>query len=270
VPTDLVRLLGRAEVELAFRDLVRRLLPDDEPAILDARQAGRDRDAERVWAFCSAFEHRYFPLYECEEPDQLLYCIGFVRLGWSYEAFHDLDLRPGTLLLRAVCAEPYEASVGARVPLLEAVEHLGVPREVLRQVPADGLAPADLHAALDGTSYAAAAQFADWTWGHTDLAFLDCDDEMEVVDAEWSDENVQELDREWQKAKALMDRVTALEVWLEQNPALHFGQLIEAALARSANLATAEGSAHVQEVSRCEPADNPVHTSLAVQPPAAA
>src|SRR5205807_5891814 len=67
-PTVLVRLLGRAEVELAFRELVRRLLPDDEPAILGTGRAWHDRDAERVWAFCSAFEQRYFPLYECEEP----------------------------------------------------------------------------------------------------------------------------------------------------------------------------------------------------------
>ena len=218
-PTDLVRMLGRADVELAFRELVRRLLPEDEPVILAAGRTRGDRDAERVWAFCSAFEQRYFPLYECEEPEQLLYCIGFVRMGWGYDAFHDLDLRPGTLLLRALCAEPYEASLGARVPLLEAVERLGVPPEVLQRVPGDGLAPADLHAALDGTPYAAVADFADWTWGQTDLAFLDCDDEMEVVDAEWSDDNVQELARQWQAAKALMDRVTALETWLEQDPA---------------------------------------------------
>src|SRR5438309_2258720 len=77
-PTVLVRLLGRAEVELAFRELVRRLLPDDEPAILGTGRAWHDRDAERVWAFCSAFEQRYFPLYECEVPEQLLYCIRVV------------------------------------------------------------------------------------------------------------------------------------------------------------------------------------------------
>src|SRR5207302_522983 len=93
-------------------DAAGRCEPELEPAILNAGKARGDRDAERVWAFCSAFEQRYFPLYECEEPEQLLYCIGFVRLGWSYEAFHDLDLRPGTLLLRALCAEPYESSLG--------------------------------------------------------------------------------------------------------------------------------------------------------------
>jgi enamine deaminase RidA (YjgF/YER057c/UK114 family) len=142
---------------------------------------------------------------------------------------------------------------------------------VLQRVPGDGLAPAELHAVLDGTPYAAAAEFADWIWGQTDLIFLDCDDEMEVVDAEWSDDNVQELTRQWQTAGALMDRVTALEIWLERDPARHFAQLLEAALAPSADVVdTAERSAHAQEVSRCESANVPVHARLTIPPPAAA
>jgi hypothetical protein len=150
-------------------------------------------------------------------------------------------------------------------------ERLGVPREVLQRVPGDGLAPADLHAALDGTPYAAATEFADWMWGQTDLAFLDCDDEMEVVDAEWSGDNVQELTRQWQAASALMDRVTALETWLEKDPARHFAQLLEAALAPSANPAdTAERSAHAEEVTSGELASAPADAILAVQPSAAA
>lgn len=196
-PTEVVRLLSRAEVELAFRDLVRRMIPGDATVILSAGRTARNREAERVWAFCSAFERHYFPVYECDELDQLLYCIGFLRLGWSYDAFHDLELRRGTLLLRALCAEPYEPSFDARVPLLEAVEGLGVPRQLLLRIPADGLSPAHLHTALDDGQYAAAAEFADWTWGETELAFLDCDDETEVVDVEWSDENVHELSRQW-------------------------------------------------------------------------
>ena len=270
-PTDLVRMLGRAEVELAFRELVRRLLPEDEPVILAAGRTRGDRDAERVWAFCSAFEQRYFPIYECEEPEQLLYSIPFVRMGWGYDAFHDLDPRTGTLLLRALCAEPYAGSLGARVPLLEAVEGLGVPRELLQRVPGDGLEPADLHAVLDGGPYAAAAEFADWTWGQTDLAFLDCDDEVEVVDAEWTDDNVQELTRQWQAARALMDRVTALEAWLEQNPAGHFAQLLDAALAPSPKVAgTAEGSTHAQEVTGPDPTIESLDTILALPTSAAA
>jgi hypothetical protein len=170
-----------------------------------------------------------------------------------------------------LCAEPYAGSLGARVPLLEAVEGLGVPRELLQRVPGDGLEPADLHAVLDGGPYAAAADFADWTWGQTDLAFLDCDDEVEVVDAEWTDDNVQELTRQWQSAKALMDRVTALESWLEQDPAGHFAQLLDAALARSPRVAdTAERSGHAQEVTGSDSISEPLDPILALSPSAAA
>ena len=52
---------------------------------------------------------------------------------------------------------------------------------------ASGVTPADLHTRLDGTRLAAVAEFADWTWGQTHLAFLDFEDEVEVADADWSD-----------------------------------------------------------------------------------
>ena len=267
-PRDVLRLLGRAEVEIAFRELVRRLFPEKQTAILGAGRDSPEREAHRVWAFCTAFERDHFPIYECDEIEHLVYCIPFQRLGWSYDGFHDLDLRTGTLLLRALCAEPYAGTLGARVPLLEAVESLGVPRELLVRLPGDGVSPGDLHAALDGGPYTAAADFADWTWAETELAFLDCDDEMEVVDADWSDDNVQELTRQWRDAKALMDRVTALETWLEQDPAGHFAQLVDAATAPSASVQ--EGSANAQEIAPGESNDVDADADIAVPGAAAA
>ena len=102
-PLSLVRLLGHLEVELAFRDLVGRFLPETAESIL-ASSGSSNREAERAWAFCAEFERRYFPIYECEELEPLVYSIPFQRFGWSYDAFHEIDGRPGMLLLRAVCA----------------------------------------------------------------------------------------------------------------------------------------------------------------------
>jgi hypothetical protein len=229
-PLPLVRLLGHVEVELAFREIVRRLLPDESEALFAKSGTGANREADRAWAFCAAFESRYFPIYECEELEPLVYSIPFQRFGWSYDAFHDLDQRPGTLLLRAICAEPYAGTMGARVPLLEAVAELGIPQPLLRRIPADGVNPEDLHARLDATRFAAVAEFADWTWGQTDLAFLDFDDEVEVADADWSDETIQELTRQWQASEAIMNRVAALQAWLEKAPGRNFAELLSAVL----------------------------------------
>jgi hypothetical protein len=84
---------------------------------------------------------------------------------WSYERFHDLDLHAGELLLSALITPPYDD--GARLALLDAAEQ-HVPRELLAAIPEDGLTPDHLHARLDGTSYVAAAEFADWQWGQTE------------------------------------------------------------------------------------------------------
>jgi hypothetical protein len=269
LPTAVVHLLGGLDVELAFRELVRRLLPDEMETILRPTTTGRNHEAERAWAFCSAIERRYFPIYEVEELEYLVACVPFQRMGWSYDTFHDLEQRPGTLMLRALCAEPYEANLGARVPLLETVEHLGIPREVLLRVPDDGLAPPALHAALDGTPLSAAADFADWTWGQTGTAFLDFDDDMEISDADWSDETVQELTEQWQKANALMERVAAIEVWLEQDRVNHFAVLLEAATARPSALDD-EGSQHVQEIPEAQSNTRDSEPDLALPPAAAA
>ena len=273
LPTGVVHLLGSLEVELAFRELVRRLLPDEGEAILrptaGGTSAGHRREAERAWAFCSAFERRYFPIFEVEEIEYLVACVPFQRMGWSYDAFHELDQRPGTLMLRALCAEPYETHLGARVPLLEAVQNLGVPRELLLRVPEDGLSPAALHAALDGTPHAAAAEFADWTWGQTDTAFLDFDDDMEISDADWSDEIIQELTQQWRKADGTMSRVTAIEAWLERDPANHFAVLLEAATAHPPALDD-EGRPHAQEIPELQSNARVAEPGLTLPPAAAA
>ncbi len=270
-PTRVVRLLMRAEAELAFRELVRRLLPGEAAAILSARRPGGDAEAECVWAFCAAVERLFFPVYECDEMEHVLACIPFTRFGWSYDHFHDLDQRPGTLLLRALCAEPYEGTVGARVVLLEAVEGLGIARELLLRLPSDGLAPQDLHRALAETPYAAAADFADWTWGQTDLAFLDCDDDTEVYALDWTDDNVQELARQWRSAEALMERVTALANWLEQAPADNFARLLEAALAAPPDPTVPyAGGPHAHELTALAPVSRVAEPVLALPPPAAA
>ena len=46
-------------------------------------------------------------MYECDDYDQVLGGVPFVRNAWAYDRFHELDLPLGELLLFALCAQPY-------------------------------------------------------------------------------------------------------------------------------------------------------------------
>lgn len=227
-PTSVATLLAGHEGFLAFRQIVRNLFPDDAEQILAAGGGGRDRESARVWAFLHKIEEAYFPVYEVDEYEQVLAGVPFVRNGWSYDRFHDLDLRAGELLLFTLCAQPYDAGTDTRVALLDAAE-VHVPRELLLEIPAGGFTPAELHARLDDTPYAGAALYADWLWGETGTVFLDVDDETEVFDAEWSTETVEELAGHWRQARSILDRIGELTTWLEADSASRFRHLLAAA-----------------------------------------
>jgi hypothetical protein len=230
-PTSVAALLGGQTAALAFREIVRDLFPDAEEEILAAQVDGASREQARVWAFFRHVEQRLFPVYELDEYEQVLCGIPFVRHGWSLDRFHDLDLPLGDLLLFALCAQPFEAGFDSRVPLLDAAT-AHVPRDLVAEIPAAGLTPAELHAQLDETSYAAAAAFADWLWGCTGSVFLDLDDEVEVSDADWTHETVAVLAAQWEQARAIRDRIDGLARWLEADPLTHLSRLLDAALGR--------------------------------------
>lgn len=235
LPASVAALLRDREGYLAFRRIVRELFPDEEAEILAAGSAGSSRENDRVWAFLHRVEATYFPVYEVDGYDQVAYGIPFVRNGWSYDRLHELDMRPGELLLFALCAQPFEPGYDTRVSVLDAVE-VHVPRELLFEIPERGFTPDELRERLGGTDYRGAADFADWLWGDTGTPFLDLDDEMEVVDADWTQEIVLELAEQWMKASAILDRIAELASWLEIDPPKHFSRLLGAALGRDTRL----------------------------------
>jgi hypothetical protein len=68
----------------------------------------------------------------------------------------------GELLLLGLCGDPYVLDRGLRVSVLEAAER-HVPSELLAAIPRTGCRPS-AGARLEGTPYAAAAEFADWVF----------------------------------------------------------------------------------------------------------
>jgi hypothetical protein len=231
-PRAVAALLEGQDGYRAFRAIVRDIFADAEAEILAAELPGESRETARVYAFTERVEATWFPIYEVDEYDQLAFGIPFVRNAWSYERFHELDLRPGELLLFALCAQPYEADT--RISLLDAAE-AHVPRTLLSEFPPGGFTPAELRERLDGTPYAGAADYADWLWGETETVFLDIDEEI-VADVEWSRENVLELADQWRRAQDILDRIGQLATWIEDDPAAHFARLLDAILGRDAHL----------------------------------
>lgn len=232
-PTSVAALLDGHAAQLEFRRIVEEVFPDAAIEILAAHRPGERREQARVAAFMDRVGAELFPVYEAEEYEQVVGGIAFVRNGWSYERWHDFDLQAGELLLSTLCAPAYDD--GARLALLDAAEQ-HVPRAFLAAIPEGGLAPAELHARLDGTPYVAAAEFADWQWGQTETIFLDADDEIDV-DVEWTRENVDTLVEHWRRAEEILDRITALTGWLEADLPARFVRLVDAVLERDHHLA---------------------------------
>ena len=230
-PRSAAALLAGHASQLAFRHIVEQVFPDAAADIWNAQRPGESRETTRVEAFLGRIEANFFPVYACEEYDQVVWGIPFVRLGWSFEAFHDLERRLGELLLLVLCQAP----VDMRVPLLDWAEG-HIPRDLLARIPDEGFSLDEVHSQFDGTSCTSVAEFADWLWSETGTAFLDLSDDVEVTDAEWSRENVLDLAAQWQQARDILDRIDDLATWLEADPAAHFAQLLDAALGHDARL----------------------------------
>ncbi|MCC6176181.1 MAG: TraM recognition domain-containing protein [Chloroflexi bacterium] len=165
MPTSVAALLDGHAAQLAFRRIVEEVFPHTAGEILAAHRPGERREHARVAAFVNKVGVELFPVYEVEEYEQVIGGIPFARNGFGYERWHDFDLQAGELLLSTLCAPAYDDD--ARLALLDAAEQ-HVPCELLTAIPECGLSPTDLHARLDGTPYAAAADFADWQWGQTE------------------------------------------------------------------------------------------------------
>lgn len=222
--------------EVEFRRVVAQVFPDpvDAAAILGARPGGghswADRETARCWAFSRLVEDRHFPVYEMSEYAEVLAGVPFIRAGWTAERAHELDdLRRGEWMLLSLCLGADGPGGLARHDAL--VNDLGVRESDLARLPADGIGRRELHARLDGTPWAAAAEFADWLASDTNICFLDFSDEVEILDdGEWDPAYLTDLAAQWRQAEGIQARIGALCARLEAAPAARFAALVAAAL----------------------------------------
>ena len=123
---------------------------------------------------------------------------------------------------------------GLRIAWLESAAER-IPRETLLRMPRGGIPLEDLTGALKGTRFEGAAQACSWVLAETGNLFLDNSHDEGSFDGfcdPWEDEVIAEGTEEWRKASALMDSVSRLTDWLEEDLPGRFADMLDFVLER--------------------------------------
>ena len=242
---ELVTLIGYAEDYAWFAGLVRRLFPEEAETILSAPDVNR-----RLAGFAGLFQEKHFPLYgpfldfwldEGDEPpwSWLRRGIPFDLVGFGYDDLHEMwdGYREGLSAL-ALLAQPPDSFFmgpdGIRTAWLESAAER-IPQETLERVPQGGIPMEALNEAVADTDYQGAAQAAAWVWSETGNFFLDHnyqDGDYDGFSDPWEEEIIREGTEEWRRASALIDSVTRLAGWLEEDLPGRFAQMLDFTLPR--------------------------------------
>ena len=242
---ELVTLVGYAEDYAWFAGLVRRLFSEEaEDALATPDVLGR------VERFARLFQERHFPLYapflefwldEGEEPPWtwLRRGIPFDLMGFGYDDLHEMwdGYREGLSAL-ALLAQPPDSFFmgpdGIRTAWQESAAER-IPQETLERIPTGGIPVEALIAAVTETKFQGVAQAAAWVWSQTGNFFLDhnySDGDYDGFSDPWEEEIIQEGTEEWRKASELMDSVTSLAGWLEEDLPSRFARMLDFILPR--------------------------------------
>ena len=122
---------------------------------------------------------------------------------------------------------------GARVPLLDAVQHI-VGEDMAGRIPKDGWEPSELHQMTDGTPHDGVGHFADWACSDTGCVILDTSyDDVGYSEGDsepifrWSKFNIDILTKQEPKVKEIRQKIDNMADWLEADLIGHFGELLE-------------------------------------------
>ncbi len=240
-----VTLVGYADDYAWFVGLVRRLFPQEAEAALSASDV-----RGRVERFANLFGERHFPLYapffdfyldEGDEPPWtwLRRGIPFELMGFDYDGLHEMwdGYREGLSAMSLLVEPPdayYDGPDGLRVAWLESAAER-IPQETLERIPQGGIPLDGLTDALKETRFEGAAQACSWVLAETGNFFLDHtyeDGSYDGFSDPWDDDIIKEGTEEWRKASALMDAVSRLTDWLEEDLPGRFAEMLDFVLGR--------------------------------------
>ena len=242
---ELVTIVGYADDYAWFAGLVRRLLPDEAEATLSAPDV-----RSRVERFARLFAERHFPLYapyfeffleDGDEPSWtwLRRGIPFDLMGFGYDGLHEMwgyhrDGISALALLVRVSDAFYDGPDGLRTAWLESAAGR-IPKETLQRIPEGGIPVETLTEAVKDTRFEGAAQAAAWLLAETGNFFLDHsydDGSFDGFADPWDNDIIAEGAAEWRRASALMDSVSSLTGWLEEDLPARFAEMLDFILPR--------------------------------------
>ena len=242
---ELVTLVGYADDYAWFAGVVRRLFPEEAEVALSAPDI-----RTRVEGFASLFQERHFPLYApffdywLEEGDEppwtwLRRGIPFELMGFGYDSLHEMweGYRDGLSALALLVRPPdayYDGPDGLRVAWLESASQR-IPQETLLRIPQGGISQDVLNEALEGTASRGRPRPAPGSSARpaTSSSTPNYDDgNYDGFSDPWEDEIIQEGTEEWRRASALIDSVTRLTDWLEEDLSGRFAEMLEFVLER--------------------------------------
>ncbi len=160
-------------------------------------------------------------------------------MGFGYDGLHEMwnGYREGLSAMACWSSPPmsyYDGPDGLRVAWLESAAER-IPQETLLRVPQGGIPLDDLTGALKGTRFEGAAQACSWVLAETGNFFLDHtydDGSYDGFADPWEDDIIAEGTEEWRKASALMDSVSKLTDWLEEDLPGRFAEMLDFTLER--------------------------------------
>ena len=242
---ELVTLAGYAEDYAWFVGLVRRLFPEEGEEVLSASDV-----RTRVERFTRLFQERHFPLYASfldfywDEGDEPIWTwlrrgVPFELFGFGYDDLHEIwdRYRDGLSAMVLLVRPPdssYEEPDGLRVAWLESAA-ARIPQETLIRIPEGGIPLDALTGTLKGTGFERAAQACSWVWSQTGNFFLDAsyeDGEYDGFADPWEDDLIAQGTEEWRQASAVMDSVSRLADWLEDDLPGRFAEMLDFVLER--------------------------------------
>lgn len=247
-----------------FRIIIRQFLPEHEEEILSQRRP------ERQAKFCQLFARKYYPLPFWAPGmgfDEFTRGLPVETLAMSHSEWHEMNMRPGYLMLLSLVVYPYEGDIrdeegfgyaignydeedrspfdetlagiftNTRVALISTVQN--IVGEVAKRIPSQGWTADELHVMTDDTPYDGMGDFAAWAMSETGCVLLDSSyDDFEYMEGWgepvfcWSEGNVRILTEQWPKVAEIRKKIDRIVDWVEADP-LRFTELLEFLLAEA-------------------------------------